>query len=436
MTNNLIGFDDILLDFEALTSDAIALEKEQIDRAVELSRQVVPLRQWQAYLNALALFSFEQWLEERAADLRVNRENCTAVQPKYANIIEAVCNLRVGEFKVCLIAAGSLSDDRVSVPRAAVDLPEFIPHFYVLVEVREEAEEARIAGFLRRDELVNLAAHLQPSPEWIYELPRSRFDGEPDRLLLYLRCLEPTAIAIPSVPNRPALLSRLQADLTERLQQLGELPLWQVLSWEQGAAVLASPELLDWLYRRSRGENLINPSELLQLLTQQAVNAGLWLRDELDELARGLSWVLLPTFAPAPALRSPAEQLEAILTQLERGGMEISSTARAAYQDLNLAEISLRLYAVTWALLSPQSVPEWTLLLVLSALPTSTLPSGIQLRVSDLTGVLVEVFLDEQSEDSNLYARIVGTWDEKFLVTLSLSDGSSLTLPPFAFSPN
>ena len=44
--------------------------------------------------------------------------------------------------------------------------------------------------------------------------------------------------------------------------------------------------------------------------------------------------------------------------------------------------------------------------------------------------------LQQQGQgDSYLFTRVVGNWDEKFLVTVSLADGVELTLPPFTFYP-
>jgi hypothetical protein len=178
-------------------------------------------------------------------------------------------------------------------------------------------------------------------------------------------------------------------------------------------------------------------SDLLQLLTQPAVNVGRWLWNELDEFANELSWVLLPSLAPATAMRSPVEEFEAIVTQLRQTGVEIPLEARGAYRDLRFAGIPLRLYAVTWALLA-ESMPEWTLLLVLGATPGTTLPPSLQIRVSDQTGVLVEQMLDNQlrdSRDSYFFTRVIGTWEEKFIVTVSLPSGIKQTLPPFSFNP-
>jgi hypothetical protein len=457
MINSPRNSPDLLLDFQALPVEAIALEPSRIERAARLSRQIANEgRQWQTYLNALALFGFEQWLSERAADLPVNRERCTLLQPQYASAIPAACNLEVGEFKLCLLARATLSDGAVALPRAAIDLAEYAAHFYVVLTVEEEQEEATIVGFLRHDQLaVRLqSANLQAEPDWTYELPLAWVDSDADRLLLYLRCLEPTAIPLPAVPvNRLAPLPALQAELPPLIPQLQspDCLLWQVLTWEMGAALLGSPELLDWLYRlqtqtpttrQTLASFTSQLSQILQRLTQRVINVGLWLQNELDEFAQNLSWQLLPApvlvTLPLRSLKraaggSPSEEFEAILAELQRTGMEIPSNARGACRDFNLGDNALRMYAVTWPLPTQENATEWTLLLILGAQPGHVLPPGIKLQVSDQAQILVEQVVEPEAEETYLYTCVFGTWDEQFIVIVALMNGETLKLPPFAF---
>ena len=448
MTNFSNRTAQMWLDFDVLPTEAINLSPTVFDQALNLSAQIPhEERQWQTYLNALALGGFEEWLESRATDLTLNKKQCTVLHPFMANAIDAVSHLQVGKFKLCLIAMGSLTDEEVTLPRAVVDLQEFVAHFYVLVEVQEEQETAVVQGFLSYEQLVNQRDQhdLEAQEDWTYQLPLSWFDHNPDRLLLNLRCLEPTAIPLPeSVNQRSMQLARQRSELEALLPNLqsSDRQLWQVLTWEQGALVLTNPELLNWVYQLQQPAGQPEPltaikkhlADTLQLVTQPAVNAGRWLLGELDELAQELSWVLLPSLAPMRAMRSPVEEFQAIVTQLRQTEVEIPLEARGAYRDLRLAGMPLRLYAVTWPLLSG-SIPEWTLLLVLGATPGTYLPTGVQLRVSDQTGILVERMLDGQPRNSYFFTRVVGTWDEKFIVTVSLPSGIEQTLPPFSFNP-
>jgi hypothetical protein len=434
-------FADAAFEFEAPPPETILLEESHIERARQLTRKIPnESRRWQSYLNALALFAFEEWFLERAPELTVESDNCTIFQAQYANAIEAVCNLKIGEFKLCLVAMGSLTDRTIAIPRAAIDLPEFSAHFYVVVEVIEELEQATIQGFVRYDNLMEYCRlkPLQAESNWTYRLPMAWFERNSDELLHCLRFVKTAAIALPPIPTHPpATPPEIQAELEALLPQLQspECKLWDVLSWEQGAALLANSELLDRLLLTP--SRVTTPETIVQHLKEPIVNVGLWLRDEIDEFAQKLSWVLLPTFAPeAVPLRSPTQELEVILQQLERSGTNIPQVARGAYSDFKLSENSLRLYAVTWPKLSPDNQPAWTLLLILGATPGTSLQYGVRLLLRDKSSVLLERVLEPNTDETYLYAQVAGTWDEVFTVTAIAARGESLTLPPFVFCPN
>lgn len=452
MMFNFEAFADQTIDFEAFADQTIDLSPESINKAVEFSLNIPnEQQQWRTYLNRLALDAFEEWLSLQASELTINQQQCTVLQPEMANVIDAVCHLQVAQFKLCLITTGSLTDEEVTLPRAVVDLPEFIPHFYVIVEVQEEQETAVIQSFLSYEQLMKRRStiNLEPDEDWTYQLPLTWFEANPDRLLLFLRCLEPTAISLPAIPNnRLVQLAAIRSELLTKLPQLQSQTsqLWQVLTWEQGAIVLTNREVLNWLYQLQRGEIIsassqtsLQPhlSDILQLLTKPAMNVGRWLLNELDEFAQELSWVLLPSIALASSLgemRSPAQEFEAIAKQLRHNSVEIPTSARAAYRDLQLAGIPLRLYAITWSILS-DSLPEWELLLVLGTASGTSLPPGLRFRVSDQTSVLVEQKLKDKTSESYVFTSVIGSWDEKFIVTVGLQSGIEETLPPFSFNP-
>jgi hypothetical protein len=445
----------MLLDFEVLPLETITLSPAAIDEAVTLSAQITnPQRQWQTYLNALGLFGFQEWLVQRDSLIEIEREKTSLFKPEIANVIEAVIDLTINNFKLCLITTGSLTDEEVTIPRAIIDLPEFVPHFYILMEVQEEEEIAVIRGFLSYNQLVELreTVNLQAAEDWTYQLPLTWFDGNCDRLLLNLRCLSPSAIPLPLLPNNRLMqLAQIRSHLARLLPQL-ESPqrqLWQVLTWEEGAVVLTNPELLNWIYQLQRQNGAVSDinstnylSDLLQLLTEKAMNVGRWLWNELDELGREFSWQLLPDLTPAAALRSerssatlsPTEEFQVIIRELHNNNLDIPPEARGAYRNLELAGISLRFYALTWALVSGE-ISEWTLLLVVGMPVGIPIPYGLKLRVSDRTGILVEQGLDVDDNSSYFFTSVVGNWDEKFLATVSFGSVIEETLPPFSFNP-
>ena len=436
------NYDDLLLDFDYLAEDTITLEPERIQQAAELSSQIIrSAGQWQTYLNALALYGFEQWLRERAAELTIDRANCSVMQPAVASAIEeGVCNLQVGDFKLCLLPTGSSIEDVVVLPRAAIDLPEYVAHFYVAIAVQEELEQAIIRGFIAYDRLMTelQSANLAPENDWTYQLPIAWFKLDADRLLLYLRCLETRAISLPAIPNnRSIAVERMQEDIISVIPQLqsGDYSLWQLFNWEQGGLLLTNPKLLKWLYRlptepeiltgQDRTSILKQLSQVLTNFSQQVVNVGLWLQSELGESAQNIAWKLLPPPALATvalrslrvtATESVPEEFAAIIAELRGTELEeVPAEARGAYLDFNLANNPFRLYAITW-LSSPE---EWTLVLVLGLQTGRELPPGLKLQISARDTVLFEQLVETDSEDVYLYASTIGDLSEEFLAQIS-----------------
>jgi len=432
LTNDFVEFESEL--------EIIVLEPEQPQQALEISQFLRnESRRWHLYLQALALLAFEEWLQKREPNIFINKEQSSVFQLSHANLIDAVCHLSVGEFKVCLIPTISFTDEEVTVPRAVLDLPEFTAHFYVVIGIEEDLEIAAIRGFLRYDQLVNYQSELQPEVDWNYHLPLAWFNREPNELLLYLQCLAPTAIPLPEIPtHRQASLRRMQTPLLNLLPQLHSRPLWQVLTWEQATAVLTSPELLNWLYNvQIQDEKLpilhSHLSDLLQILTQQAVNVRNWLQNQMDEVVQTLAWQVLPTASAFRTMmrQSPAQELEDILTDIKRNNqIEIPDFAGRAYRDVLLQNL-LRLYAVTWSL--PDTDNGWRLLLILKAIPEEQPPFGLRLRVSDQMEILVEEELQPHRYHDYIFTQVEGSYEDKFLATIVSVTGEVETLPPFEF---
>ncbi|MGJ5676373.1 MAG: DUF1822 family protein [Nostochopsis sp.] len=432
LTNDFVEFEDSL--------EIITLEYNKVEQALAMTQQFLNhSRQWQFNLQALALFAFEEWLQKREPRISINREISSVLLPRYANVIDVICNLQIGEFKVCLIPTICFTEEEVTVSRAVVDIPDLNAHFYVVIGIEEELEIAAILGFLRHDQLVNYQPELQPEFDWNYHIPLTWFNRETNELLLYLQCLAPTAIPLPAIPtHRQASLRRMQASLLNLLPQLRNYALWEVLTWEQGTVLLTTPDLLKWLYQfmdDNTASSTNHLSDLLHILTQQAVNVRRWVRNQVDDIVQMFDWQVLP--APS-AIRSreqiatSAQELEVILADIQRHNeLEIPEFAGRAYQDIVL-ENRLRLYAVTWPLVDADS--EWSLLLVLRSMSSSQAASGFRLRVSDQTGILVEEELLCDRNYDYIFTQVEGSYEDKFLPTIILANGESQTLPPFEFS--
>ena len=360
------GSQTELMAFKKL--EIIHLESEQLEAAWKITDNFkFDDGKLQTYFQALGLVAFEEWLNKREPNLLIDKKQVSLLHPECSQVINAIFNLQVGEFKVCLIPTLSFSDELIDIPQEVINIPAFAAHFYILVGVEDELEVAAIRGFARYDKLKNVTSKKSVLSDGNYEVSLANFHQQTDDLLLYLQCLSPLDIPLPTISDNHN----------------------------------------DYL------------QDAIKIFTQKAVNTGLWIQNQLDEVAEELSWKLLP--APSPLRKyqpTDGEYLDSILGEID---IEIPKRAARSYRDMTLAETKLRLYVLTWFL--PETDGDWSLLVILGGIPGSSPPLGVKLRISDSTKVLDEEILEADSNSDNLYTQIVGAKQEKFLVTVTSADG-------------
>ncbi len=375
MTYLTLDYDDRLGE-RFLQADAIALSDDAIAWSATHSQAANPSDAWSIYLHLLAWIGVREWLQRRSPRLALPAWD-PATLPSYPPTLE------IGEAIAQLVAIACLEDGTVELPRRWVETTS--ASLYVLVEVLDEIDQVQVRGFLPRTALVQAiqTACLEPNVHDIYSLPVDWFDLDPDRLLL-------------------------QTDFGT----LGAI------------APAAAP--------------LAATTDLAAARARPAINAAQWFRDQLDQVAQDLAWILLPSFSYSPALRSlrsPIEQLDGILSDLTRHrDVTIPTTARSAAYDFRVDDASLRLYVVLWDLPSASDDSDWNLLVILSPQPDSLMPLGTCLQIHDDQSLLTETTLQDASS-TFLYAQVAGVQQEQFLISVRSPSGIHLSLPPIAFMP-
>ncbi|NJN10549.1 MAG: DUF1822 family protein [Richelia sp. RM2_1_2] len=410
--NNQLLESEFTPDWQSLNETRTELLPKHFQKAARLSQSIhLPQQRWEVYLCALGVLGFEQWLLERAPDLQFECDSASIWQPAYANLLAAACNIKIGNFKVCVLTNSS-------VPFAVLDIPDFTAHFYVLIQVEEEEQQVAVSGFMSYEQYRNYQqkAHLAVDSDWTYPIPSTWFYSNPDALLLNLRCLDADAIQLPITIAQNNTATALREKLTALTSQLQKQHYSQLLSVKEATTLLSNPDLIDWAYK------IVNPS-----FAQPLINVGLWLRDRIDAVASELGWMLMPSLAVSE-LRSLEEEFEQIRSGLAKSGVQIPSTARGAYRDLESDRHLVRLYAIMWVL-SEGANKEWMLLIALGSQPQGQMPK-MTLEVRDQT----ELLFTESLEDTNkgiLYAQVIGNWEERFWVTVTVDDDTVFEIPPF-----
>jgi len=431
-------------DLRLFHPEVIDIDVDHREQAIHLSHQVVQEdQQWSVYLHGLALEGFNQWLQQQG-DYTIDLEHCSILNPIYASVVDAVCNLKINGFNVCLIATEHLIDEVITIPSIAVDLPDFAAHIYVLLEVWEEQDKILLRGVIRHDELTHhrTTLNIQPSDDWTYSFPISTLELEPNYIRHYLQKLHPASISLPtSQPERTTTLQTVDIEaLVNNLNQSGH-SLWQEVSWEQGEIIVSSPALLTVLYqlqtqpehRHTLKTRLV---EVMTLLTQPAIDTALWLHNQMDELAQQLSFWTPSMMTPEFSLRGPLT-FDQVITFLQENGLGIPENSQPMYRDIEVDDVALRLCSLV---IPPSSnvassgvSPQWSLLTILGTPTGHSLPAGTQLQVSKLTGVLEAPILE--FDEPFLYAIADASPEEKLSVTIVMGDVSQ-TLEPYIFGQN
>jgi Protein of unknown function (DUF1822) len=236
------------------------LEPENFDEARVISDnnlgKLGEINEWKIYLNALALLAFEKYLKERNPNIEIHPD-------RSANVIDNICYLSVGEFRLCLIIYDNLIDYFVIVPAKLITSAKMAAHFYVLLEVLEEEEQLNIHGFLCYDKLFKYSQtpDFKSQPDGSYNFPLSLFDTELNNLLLYTRFLEASAIKLPvaGISNNTVIeaVTQVKNQAGKALVNLGK---WWDGVFEEGWQSPESigsiiPNNLAWGYVRSRKES-------------------------------------------------------------------------------------------------------------------------------------------------------------------------------------
>lgn len=210
---NLVNLHMLLPETLWLEPEHFAQAQRQSDRFTDESVQ------WRAYLQTLAQLSFQDWLQAKLPNCRLSPIKELTGTPN-----AAIGYLNANDFELCVVATEHVLDELVKIPCAAVDRPEYCAHFYVLIEVLEDQQEAVVRGFLRYDELIaylsqatviqsrsessesSLAPSASPnSMASEYCLPLSCLDSEPNHLVSYIQQLSPNAIALPASTAEPSV---------------------------------------------------------------------------------------------------------------------------------------------------------------------------------------------------------------------------------------
>ncbi|NEO55513.1 MAG: DUF1822 family protein [Okeania sp. SIO3B5] len=208
------------LYYRQLHLETIDLEPEDFEQATLLSdRFKNESQQWQAYVKILGLLALKKWLSDRHLTLDNQIES---LPPHQIISSEPICPLKVNGFTVCLLTDENIVNEGIEIPDKMINSPKFAAHFYILIQVSVESEEAILIGFIRHDQFKNQS--LQKNEIGNYQLSLAQLNYDSSHLILNLKYLSPAAIKLSeNTLTESKLTSWLERIFTEAWQPVEEI---------------------------------------------------------------------------------------------------------------------------------------------------------------------------------------------------------------------
>jgi hypothetical protein len=433
-------------DFTLLDPETIYLDPEDIQEASQISPAGLNERsRWRSYIHRLAVLGLQRWLQARLKSKAVDIQHSTFFEPGYVSFLDATCNIRIGEFKTCVISTENIIDGIVKIPQAAVEIPELTPHFYLIIEVIEEQEELIFRGLLRSDQFQNYrqSMNLEADQDWWYRVPLPLFEREPSRLVFYTEHIDVIDLPLPESSSTVNTAVMTADDLRQVLSEISmTIPLWQQLSWAQAASILKSPELRSEFHRwQQRDQDSANSPTLraaTEAVRQGVINVSQWLETGLDELAQSVGFVTGSQLQFASTMRSQplSEVFEGAIATLREDGLPIPDTSRPLYRNVELEEFELCVcllpYRPSLVLeTSAETNLDWSLLVIVGSQLDQPLPAGLRLQIRCGNDILEAITLE--FEEVLVYSSVDAKAGETLQVEIIAPSGTPYSLPALTY---
>lgn len=231
MSNNIADSEFFLLNDHdgydnELDQSLLALEAHDFEQAIVLSRTVEDLsEQSNLFLYQLGLIMIERWWKTNQNQWTLDTTQASRHSHRDLGTEQAISNLRVGNFTLCVLIAEHFMDDQFRIPTRALKESNLAAHFYLPLEIIEDESIARLHGFVRHDQLLKYvkADRLELEAETdCYMLPLSCCDEVLDHLSIFMHHSDPKLFGLPAKQLERMEWIKIKNCLVERITDVTE----------------------------------------------------------------------------------------------------------------------------------------------------------------------------------------------------------------------
>lgn len=237
-----------------------------------------PSSRWNAYVNQICLDA----VLERIRAEHTQQASAWLDAAKMSSVWEFVNGsaITVGNKRLVLIPTQTIDDGELEVPQEWVDIPSWVGDYYLVVQLRPEADYLRIWGY---------ATHAELKSEGSYEAGDRAYyingeDLSDDMNSLWVKCqFYPEAETIASVERLPELPATQAENLIQRLSNSSVTFPRLAVPFTLWGGLLENTEWRHNLYQRRLGA-----------VSPVIVRIGEWLQGRFESVWQGVEEIISP----------------------------------------------------------------------------------------------------------------------------------------------
>ncbi|MBE9144289.1 DUF1822 family protein [Planktothrix mougeotii LEGE 06226] len=274
------------LNFDELTAMYpeqiwIELSSEELERAWQQTEKYSnPTSHWNAYLNYITLYNFINWVKadpdiQDPLKVWLTEEDL----PSFWEIINGT-KLTLGETQFVIISTDKTNFSEFRIPQEWVDIPNWISHYYIAVQINFDDNWMRVFGYTTYDTIRKQGKYDQI--DRTYTLDPENLTEDLNTMWVARELFPPHLLEVQSLP----VLSTTQIEAgIEKLSRLTQSSPRLALNFEEWATLISNPETRQQLYQQrllnipKESGSVNNSVDHIESQEIKANNLSLWLQN-------------------------------------------------------------------------------------------------------------------------------------------------------------
>ncbi|OKH18881.1 hypothetical protein NIES208_03975 [[Limnothrix rosea] IAM M-220] len=366
-----------------ITNNIVTLKQKHIEQ-IELliPAKVNPALVYEVRRKLCAVYALQIWLEQYHLPIAME-----GLEHLNKDLFPLLClpfttDVKLGNFKTCVILCENDEEDILDIPAIAVDLPKLASHLYIFVSLREEetnvndidettSVQANILGFVRYDQIQERKLDIDYDETLrSYGVPLASLEPSFSALHTCVRYVNPDKVVVPSSLKYPASGLVTARTIAEKITTLSSDRAW--------LAELFTGEELNYIVENSNCREDLLKKLVSPKLTIPKINLRKWLQEIINNKE---SNTLTPRQFVGDFMDGNSDFVEEQIRELIAIGEIPGNRSRLQSEAIKIGSLTFQHIIVAWPKSEEQLDAGVNLCLLLIPLGKKYLPEGLSLAI-------------------------------------------------------